>query len=276
MPHIYIVLIVLVLCAPSSDAGTLDWIPDVPDHAGDYRGRVIDGTTGQPIGGVLIVVRWNMLDTLPIPRVTGRQSLFEVVETVSDDDGQFLIRDVGKDGPPPTWKRDPSSYPRFWFYKTGYDYLALARGTWDSGREPIRGELLNPSELQTIHDPSKGNLVVLYRVESQPAQSPAPPRTKTSLGVAIAAASYLSSIVWEANGSRTNLNDERRETATKLSRAISVVGADISRLNGKGDSWGSCSECAEVLRQSRGQPKYKLQIKRPGQTPQGGVEVGAP
>jgi len=58
------------------------------------------------------------------------------------------------------------------------------------------------------------------------------------------------------------MNDERRETAMKISRAISVVDADI-RLSGKGHSWGSCSECAEIARQLRGEPKYILKTKRP-------------
>jgi hypothetical protein len=72
--------------------------------------------------------------------------LFEAADAITDEDGQFLIPDLGKNGGPLTWKRDPTSYPRLWFYKAEYDYLVLSRGTWDSRSDHIRDAPLNPPE----------------------------------------------------------------------------------------------------------------------------------
>jgi len=258
MRHVYLLVFAIAFRSLAA-AQVLHWIPDVPDHVGDFRGRVIDGISGQPISGVVVVTYWEMLDELPVPRVVGRGRLFDAADAMTDEDGQFVIPDLGKSDPPLTWKRDPTAYPRLWFYKTGYDYLALARGTWDSGTDPIRGEPLNPPELQRAHDASKGKLVVLYPNGRQPKHTwDQPARTASSADVAIAAASYLSGILWLV---QDHSPSEERRMATKLARGISIVDTDIFRLTGKRHTWSP-----HTLNPA---PRHVLKIKRPG-------DAGAP
>lgn len=53
-----------------------------------YKGRVIDGRTGRPITGVVVVGYWS----ISIPNVGGGTTkCLDARETVSDDNGEFRI-----------------------------------------------------------------------------------------------------------------------------------------------------------------------------------------
>ena len=57
-------------------------------HYSDISGRVVDGSTGKPIEGALVVAQWTKPRGLP-----GMQyhDLHKIVETLTDKDGQFLL-----------------------------------------------------------------------------------------------------------------------------------------------------------------------------------------
>jgi hypothetical protein len=76
MRNVHILLLAIALRSLASDAQVLHWIPDVPDHVGDFRGRIVDAISGQPINGAVVVAFWEVLDEVPIPRIGPHDQTF--------------------------------------------------------------------------------------------------------------------------------------------------------------------------------------------------------
>jgi hypothetical protein len=93
----------------------------VVGYEGDYKGRVIDAETGQPISGVVVLGVW--WSKMPTP--AGSTSHFhDARETVTDEKGNFTLSGRGI--------RILSSVEpaNISIYKAGYAYMEL--GSWES------------------------------------------------------------------------------------------------------------------------------------------------
>ena len=102
------------------------------------KGRVVDGVTGQPLEGALVVAQWTIKHGLP-----GLQyhDLHKIVETLTDRQGVFSIRST-----PNNPFVDP---PEMIIYKDGYI--------------PWRNDLIFPS-LNTVKD-NEWNNNMTYKLE---------------------------------------------------------------------------------------------------------------
>jgi hypothetical protein len=100
-------------CAPS-------YLREVDVPAVDFHGRIVDGTTGQPIEGAIVVATWNMYALSVLPEHGPKTTLQDVTETVTDAQGKFVIPNLGVNSPPLGWRPAPGAYPRFMAFKSGY------------------------------------------------------------------------------------------------------------------------------------------------------------
>ena len=93
----------------------------VVGYEGDYKGRVIDAETGQPISGVVVLGVW--WSKMPTP--AGSTSHFhDARETVTDEKGNFALS--GK-GIKILSNVEPANIS---IYKAGCEYMEL--GAWES------------------------------------------------------------------------------------------------------------------------------------------------
>jgi len=115
MRRIVTIVLYVVFCVMS--AGCVQ----VVGYEGDYKGRVIDAETGQPISGVVVLGVWYSKTPTP----AGSTSHFhDARETVTDEKGNFTLS--GK-GIKILSSVEPANIS---IYKAGYEYVEL--GSWES------------------------------------------------------------------------------------------------------------------------------------------------
>src|SRR4051812_13647782 len=97
-----------------------------PYRSGDLRGRVVDEATNEPIGGAVVVARWEWLEYVP-PRLHGggyysnNGAAIHVGESVTNRVGEYLI-----DGWGPKLRaggKMDEGQPRLFAFKPGYEPL---------------------------------------------------------------------------------------------------------------------------------------------------------
>lgn len=117
--------LIVSACAAQRDQ-SVDW------HEGDaYSGRVIDGATGRPIEGAVVVAKWQILQRLPLNSTTER--IIRLEETLTDKDGRFQISALDSYAPPSGWEREGGAFPLLLFFKPGYDPSGYNQFTWENG-----------------------------------------------------------------------------------------------------------------------------------------------
>lgn len=85
-----------------------------PYFAKEIRGKIVDADSGEPIGGVNIVAKW----TYHSP-VTGHGSTFlYLTETVTGEDGSYVIPSLGPTLLPPLANFGAGSDPRILIFKS--------------------------------------------------------------------------------------------------------------------------------------------------------------
>jgi hypothetical protein len=106
---ILLTAVLLVLTAPSASASWLIY------HKPEFRGRMIDAETKQPIEGVVVVALYRSHPIISGPG-GGSSSIIHVREALTDSNGEFII-------PAYTTVIQPNSYEDrtdFIIYKPGY------------------------------------------------------------------------------------------------------------------------------------------------------------
>lgn len=83
-------------------------------HKPEYRGRVIDIDTGQPIEGAVVIAKYQK-ETFA-PPVEPKSSVIHVKETLTDKDGRFTFPSYTTIIQPFSWSYDVS----FLIFKPGY------------------------------------------------------------------------------------------------------------------------------------------------------------
>jgi hypothetical protein len=122
---------------------TCTWAP--PLYWGEaIRGRVVDADTGEPLEGVVIVADWKLL--AGGYGHGGHISSLVVQETVSDQDGQFMLPEWGPRVRPSFTRLDKA--PWLILFKSGYEHSALwneqnsnsfvRRSDWDARRVTLK------------------------------------------------------------------------------------------------------------------------------------------
>jgi len=128
----------------------------VVGYEGDYKGRVIDAETGEPISGVVVLGVWY--SKMPTP--AGATSHFhDARETVTDEKGEFIISGKGL-------KILSNLEPvDIFIFKAGYEYFdapwealkadLLLRNIirWEGNRAIIPLKKLTMEERKNIGDP---------------------------------------------------------------------------------------------------------------------------
>lgn len=98
--------------------------------AKEIRGQIVDGESGQPIEGAVVVAQW-VLFHIGIGH-GGHKSRIHIYETVTDKDGRYVIPAWGpKPRPPMTelQERDPDIL----IFKSGYEPEVLTNSTMREG-----------------------------------------------------------------------------------------------------------------------------------------------
>lgn len=87
-----------------------------PYSAQAITGKVVDAETGEPLAGVIIVAQW-MIDR---KFVGDDKALLNVMETVSDSEGNYGFPAWGPISLPPMADFRKGEDPRVYYFKTGY------------------------------------------------------------------------------------------------------------------------------------------------------------
>jgi len=122
-------------------------------YDGPYEGRVIDAETGQPIEGVVVLGVWYE----EYPTVAGAMHKFhDAKETVTDKNGEFLIRGMGLELLSNVIPMDVL------FFKAGYGHIGM--GPWSGLKSMGR-----TGEYEETYDPVKNIRVkkILYNPKKQ-------------------------------------------------------------------------------------------------------------
>ena len=96
----------------------------IPDYAPDFRARLVDSDTDQPVEGAIVVAHWEILGGLEGLNPVGQA---KVMEAVTDKNGVISF---------PSWWRIPrelggiqNARPELLIFKDGYKYIRLANET---------------------------------------------------------------------------------------------------------------------------------------------------
>lgn len=91
------------------------------DHysAKAIEARVVDAETGKPLGGVIVALNWELVDSSRLPA-----GQLTVAETVTDEKGQFSFPAWGPKALPPNSGMDQKA-PRLLLFKEGFQYRRL-------------------------------------------------------------------------------------------------------------------------------------------------------
>jgi len=89
-------------------------------HAAEYKGRIVDADTGEPIEGVVVLIGWR--STL---LHSSYREIYDVKEILSDKDGEFKISDHKVNLNPLRTIDEP---PELTIFKGGYQNVI---GFWD-------------------------------------------------------------------------------------------------------------------------------------------------
>lgn len=112
---------------------------------GPYRGQVLDAVTKQPIHGVVVVAVWYYSS----PTLGGDvQHLHDALETVTDEQGHFLIDAPAIERSAPR----RTSFPDFTFFKPGYRYFKGWFASPDAMADRRNRPLLGMVELTPLTD----------------------------------------------------------------------------------------------------------------------------
>lgn len=106
--HILLIFVFMVTCSTTCHASWLIY------HKPEYRGRVVDIDTGQPIEGAVVIAKYQK-ETLA-PPVEPQSSTIHVKETLTDKDGRFVFPAYTTIIQPFSWSYDVS----FLIFKPGY------------------------------------------------------------------------------------------------------------------------------------------------------------
>src|SRR5438034_7298406 len=92
----------------------------IPDYASEFRARLVDANTGQPVEGAIVVAHWQILGGLEGGNPVGEAM---VMETVTDQAGSIYF---------PSWSRVSwkiggiqNARPELLVFKRGYKVLRL-------------------------------------------------------------------------------------------------------------------------------------------------------
>lgn len=115
-PAVATVLVLMLIVAHGVVRG---WIFGYPStyRAEAVGGSVIDAQTQQPIAGVIMIAHWQL--EYPFAHVAPRGEMM-VLETVSDDQGNFQFPAWGQKLRPWGWARIGSKNPQILLFKPGY------------------------------------------------------------------------------------------------------------------------------------------------------------
>jgi hypothetical protein len=102
------IIILVMVCSTVCHASWLIY------HKPEYRGRVVDIDTGQPIEGAVVIANYQK-ETLA-PPVEPQSSTIHVKETLTDKDGYFFFPSYSTMVQPFSWEYDVS----FLIFKPGY------------------------------------------------------------------------------------------------------------------------------------------------------------
>jgi len=124
-------------------------------YDGEYRGRVIDADTGDPIEGVVVLGVWNLV--LAGGAAGAVHEYYDATETITDKNGEFSIPGMGLKI---LSRLEPMDV---WIFKAGYQYkrgswpyLHLAYGSnvkWEGKKAVIPIKKLTMEERKTRGDP---------------------------------------------------------------------------------------------------------------------------
>lgn len=106
--YILLILVFMIAYTPICHASWLIY------HKPEYRGRVVDIDTGQPIEGAVVIAMYQK-ETLA-PPVEPKSSVIHVKETLTDKDGRFTFPSYTTIIQPFSWSYDVS----FLIFKQGY------------------------------------------------------------------------------------------------------------------------------------------------------------
>lgn len=101
-------IILFIVCSSTCHASWLIY------HKPEYRGRVVDIDTGQPIEGAVVIAKYEK-ETFA-PPVEPKSSVIHVKETLTDKDGRFVFPSYITIIQPFSWSYDVS----FLIFKPGY------------------------------------------------------------------------------------------------------------------------------------------------------------
>ncbi|MCC6196583.1 MAG: carboxypeptidase regulatory-like domain-containing protein [Burkholderiales bacterium] len=125
-------------------------LPQPPSYAGaEIRGMVVDDATGAPLGGVLVVAKWQLRGTHfidGVPAYTGRSGYLKVIETETDAAGAYIVPKWGPLPRPESHWLD--SDPTLMFFKSGY-YQRNVSNKRDS-QAPIRESEHNGKTIRLV------------------------------------------------------------------------------------------------------------------------------
>ncbi len=144
-------LIVVAALSVHADPGTYS--------AKEIRGRIVDGVSGEPLAGVIVVAQWELVREV-IPGVINKSygDVLKTVEVVSGADGGYTIPAWGPMLRPPLFHLEeldpalelfkPGYYPRHVTnpIRAGYNRDSVRVSQWDGATLPLRKLTGQPQE----------------------------------------------------------------------------------------------------------------------------------
>lgn len=207
-----------------------------------FGGRIVDGETGQPLGGAVVVARWQLYRAHNFMNIVGSTEyrLLHVAESVTDAGGFYRIPAWGPIVRPAGWEVFGEEDPLVAAFKPGYEPNSMANGIWVSAevynRDGYQG--FNPRDAEIRRSKNDGKDIALYKYGKRPKEPTGviDPSVKNTPEIKIRSmvsnfASYLENNVDNADEQDAPSNSPKKLEAIRAQRqAILMVEKELQRL----------------------------------------------
>jgi len=126
------------------------------------KGRIVDGATGEPISGAVVVAAWIISPTFH-ESLHGptKFKLIHLVETMSDDSGNYMIPAWGPIERPAWWEKYRSDDPAMSVFKPGFEPVFPLNVTYQTKEQT--GPPFNSREVAVLRSAYDGKDIALFR-----------------------------------------------------------------------------------------------------------------
>lgn len=206
-----------------------------------FGGRIVDGETGQPLEGAVVVARWQLYRAHNFMDIVGSTEfrLLHVVEAITDAGGFYRIPTWGPIMRPVGWEVQGEEDPLIMAFKPGYGPDSVGNGIWVSAevynRDGYQG--FNPRDAKIRRSENDGKDIVLYKYGKHPKEptgviDPSAKRTpemeiRENVGNF---AFYLEDNVGNADEEERGDSPKKLEAIRAQRQAILMVEQELQRL----------------------------------------------